>query len=110
VRLQAGGTTEVTPSADLAFVVAVQNQGNVLERRVPVTATLKLPGGETNEQSATIAAIDAGKTQEIPVSGFVIPETALSKKVTLTVEAGPVPGEPVETNNSATYKILLQLK
>ena len=44
------------------------------------------------------------------ITGFAIPADALSKISTLTVKAGPVQGERVLSNNSGTYKILLQLK
>ena len=80
---------------------------------MPVTATLVLPGGgDTNTitQEASIAVIEAGKTKDVAITGFAIPTEALSKKVKLTVKAGPVKGERVETNNSATYTLLLQLK
>ena len=80
------------------------------EREVPVTATLTIPGGDPIKQTGSIATIEAGKTQEVTITGFAIPEEALSKEVTLKVVAGPVKGERVETNNSATYKLLLQLK
>jgi hypothetical protein len=110
LKLVKGHVNDVPASADLAFVATVQNQGSVAEHEVPVTVTLVIPGGDPLKQSATIATIEAGKTQDVTITGFAIPETALSKEVTLKVEAGPVQGERVETNNTATYKLLLQLK
>jgi hypothetical protein len=113
LKLQRGRTNNVPASPDLSFVVQVQNQGSVNEKNVPVTATLVLPGGgDTNTitQEASIAVIQAGKTKDVTITGFAIPTEALSKKVKLTVEAGPVKGERVETNNSATFTLLLQLK
>ena len=100
-------------SPDLSFVVQVQNQGSVTEKNVPVTATLVLPGGgdaNTIVQEASIASIASNKTQDVTITGFTIPTDALSKEVTLKVVAGPVKGERVETNNTATYKLLLQLQ
>jgi hypothetical protein len=113
LKLVRGRSNDVPASPDLSFVVQVQNQGSVSETNVPVTATLVLPGGgDTNtiRQEASIAVIEAGKTQDVTITGFAIPTEALSKKVKLTVKAGPVQGERVETNNSATYTLLLQLK
>ncbi len=110
LTLVKGRTNDVPASADLAFVAQVQNQGSVAESNVPVTATLTLPGGRTIKQEATIATIASGKTQDVTITGFVIPTEALSKVVTLKVVAGPVKGERVLTNNSATYKLLLQLQ
>jgi hypothetical protein len=110
VKLVKGQTNDVPASADLAFVVEVQNQGSVTENAVPVTATLTVQGGDPIKKEAEIATIDAGKTQEVTITGFAIPEEALSKPCTLKVVAGPVQGERVETNNSALYKLILQLQ
>lgn len=112
LKLVRGKTNEVPASPDLSFVVEVQNQGSVVEKNVPVVAKLILPGGagDSISQQAVIAVIEAGKTQGITITGFAIPTEALSKEIRLSVTAGPVPGERVETNNSATYKLLLQLQ
>ncbi len=113
VQLVRGRSNDVPASPDLSFVVQVQNQGSVTEKDVTVTATLVLPGGgdaNTIVQEASIASIASNKTQDVTVTGFAIPTDALSKKVTLKVVAGPVKGERVETNNSATYQLLLQLQ
>ncbi len=110
IKLVKGKENDVPTSADLAFVCEVKNQGTVTERDVKVTALLTVPGGEPLKQEATIAVIEAGKTQDVTISGFAIPEQALSKVVTLKVTAGPVTGERTETNNSASFKLLLQLQ
>ncbi len=109
VTLTKGHTTSVRATADLAFDVKVQNQGNVTEKNVPVTVSLKLPGGSVLTQTGTIASITAGQSQTVSVTGFAIPAEALSKVSTLTVKAGPVAGERVLSNNAGLYKILLQL-
>ena len=111
VKLVQGQTNNVTPSADLAFVVAVQNGGNATETDVPVSVTITIPGaGAPIKKDASIASIEAGKTQDVTITDFAIPPEALSKEVTLKVVAGPVPGEHDSSNNSATYKLVLQLK
>jgi hypothetical protein len=110
ITLTKGRTNNVPASPDLAFVATVQNGGNATEHNVPVTATLTLPGGATVKQTVSIASIDAGKTQDATLTNFTIPTTALSKVLTLKVEAGPVQGEQVVSNNSASYKLILQLK
>ena len=113
LKLVRGRTNDVPASPDLSFVVQVQNQGSVTEKNVPVVVTLVLPGGgDTNtiKQQASIASIEPNKTQDVTVTGFAIPTDALSKEVTLKVVAGPVKGERVETNNNASYKLLLQLQ
>ena len=62
------------------------------------------------KQSGTIATIASGQTQSVTIQGFAIPAEALSKVSTLTITAGPVPGERVKTNNAGQFKILLQLQ
>jgi hypothetical protein len=110
IKLAKGKTNDVPASADLAFVCDVQNQGTVTEHDVNVTAVLTLPGGGSVKQEGTIAAIDPNKTKQVTISGFIIPEEALSKEVTLKVTAGPVEGESTTTNNSQSFKLLLQLQ
>jgi hypothetical protein len=111
VPLTAGKTASVPASAQLSFVVKVQNQGDVAEKNVPVVATLVLPGGGSPlVQNGSIATIAPGQAQSVTIQGFAIPSEALSKICTLKVKAGPVPEERVLSNNSGQYKFLLQLK
>ena len=112
LALTKGTTVSIPASINLSFEVKVQNQGNVTETDVPVTAQFKLPGGSVVKAASpgTIASIPASQTRSVSVTGFTIPDTALSKVSTLTVTTGPVPGEHVLSNNTAKYKILLQLK
>jgi hypothetical protein len=110
ITLTKAGTTNIPATADLAFDVKVQNQGDVAEQNVAVTAELKLPGGRVLKQSGTIATIATSQTQSVTIQGLAIPPEALSKVSTLKVTAGPVPGERVKTNNTGQFKILLQLQ
>jgi hypothetical protein len=82
----------------------------VIERDVPVTLTLTVPGAEPAEQTATIGVIQPGETQAVDVSGFSIPAEAISKTCTLKVQAGPVTDEKVLDNNRGTFKFLLQIQ
>ena len=109
IALTQTGTVSVPSTTDLSFAVKVQNQGDVAEQNVSVTADLKLPGGTVLKETGTIATIASGQTQSVTIEGFLIPSEALSKVSTLTVTAVPVPGEQVKTNNTGQYKILLQL-
>jgi len=110
IALVHGRTVNVPATANLSFDVKIQNTGNVTEKNVPVTATFKLPNGSVLSQASAISTIAAGQYQSVSITGFAIPADALSKVSTLTVKAGPVPGEQKLGNNSGTYKILLQLK
>jgi hypothetical protein len=108
-ELTQGKTTKVTASADLAFEVRVMNQGDSSESNISVKAELVLPDGRTLTQTGTIPSIAPGKTEATVITGLDIPAEALSKTSTLKITIEPVPGERVKTNNSGTYKILLQL-
>lgn len=110
VNLVAGGATQVPASADLALIVKVMNQGSVKESSVKVVATFVLPGGSVLKREASIATIAPSQTQSVAITGFSIPEAALTKTCTLKVTAGPVPKERVSSNNSAQFQIQLQLK
>jgi hypothetical protein len=105
-----GKSVPIPASPDLSFEVTVENQGSSAEADVVVEVVLVLPGGDKLKQTATIAAIAAGKKTSIEVEGFVIPNTAISRVSTLRVKAGPVPEEQTTSNNSATYQFLLQLQ
>ncbi|HSL95391.1 MAG TPA: hypothetical protein VLA35_05690 [Thermoleophilia bacterium] len=108
--LKAGETVDVPASAQFSFRVSVENQGNVIERDVPITLTLTVPGAEAAEQTTTIGVIQPGATQSVDVSGFSIPAEAISKTCTLKVQAGPVTDEKVLDNNRGTFKFLLQIQ
>ena len=110
ITLTKGGTTNIPATVGLAFDIKVENQGDITEENVAVTAELKLPGGDVLPQEGTIATIASGQTQSVTLTGFNIPAEALSKVSTLKVTAGPVPGEQKMSNNSGQFKILLQLQ
>jgi hypothetical protein len=110
VPLAAGKTVNV-PAPLLSLTVRVQNQGDVAEKNVPVVATITVPGVSSPlVQDTSIATIAPGQAQSVTIQGFNIPSEALSKVCTLKVKAGPVPEERVLSNNTGTYKFLLQLK
>ena len=110
ITLARATTTNIPATADLSFDVKVENQGDVTEGNVAVTADLKLPGGSVLKQAVKIATIASHQMQTVTIPPFTIPPEALSKVSTLTVTAGPVPGERVKTNNVGQFKILLQLQ
>jgi hypothetical protein len=107
---QGDKTTSVTASADLTFEVRVQNQGDGTETNVPVKGEIKLPDGKILTATTAITTIAAGKTETGVLSGFAISAEALSRTSVLTITVGPVAGERVKTNNSGSFKILLQLQ
>jgi hypothetical protein len=111
-KLTAGGTTKITASTELSFVVAVENQGTVNEKNVPVTITLVPPKGENLAQqklSGTIGAIKAGQSSTVKITGFNLDPALIGPDITLRVKAGPVPQEQVGSNNRATYTVVFKL-
>lgn len=108
-RLVNDGTTQVKASAALSFRVTVQNQGTTAETKVPVTVTLSITGQAPQKLTGTIATLAKGQSQSATVTGFTIPSSAIAQVSTLTVMAGPVPGETVLSNNSGHYKIIFNL-
>lgn len=107
VTLSSSGSNNFRASVDILVVVTVQNQGSAGATNVPVKITWTGPGNSTPQvHTATIAAIAAHAKQTVNVTGLNIPSTAITKSSHLKVEAGPVPGEKVLSNNTATYTII----
>ncbi len=94
--LTAGASNTVTGNT---LDVSVQNQGEVTESNVQVTA--KLSGGGTG--SASIASIPASGTKTVSVDLRPAPKSGDSG--TLTVSVQTVPGEKVSSNNRASYTV-----
>jgi hypothetical protein len=102
-----GGTYDLTQSAGLAFVVTVENQGNMDEVDVPVE--VKLVSKSTNQPpvSAKITSLKAKELQTITVEG--ISPTAYGELATLTITVGPVKGETYTANNTITATVIFKL-
>jgi len=110
--LATGKTNQVKASAELSFVVSVENQGTVTEKDVPVVVTLIPPEGENlSEQklNAAIASIKAGETETASIAGFNLDPAVIGPELKLRVEVGPVPQEQVATNNKAAYTVIFKL-
>jgi CARDB len=84
--------TEGTPEVE----VEVQNQGESTENGITVVVTAN--GKETTQE---IASLEAGASETAVVPLTPAPEG----ETTLEVEAEPVAGEHVTTNNEATYAV-----
>ncbi len=111
IVLSSSGSNNFQASVGLLVVATVQNQGTGPEANVPVKITWTGPSGTTPQTyTATIPTIAAHASQTVDVPGLNIPSTAITKPSTLKVLAGPVPGEKVLSNNSATYTVIPVLK
>jgi hypothetical protein len=106
--LSASTAATIRVSADLTFVVSVQNSGNFPEVSVPVT--LKIDSGSTHiTRSDRIPTIQPTETQHVSFTNFDLPPEAFANKVTITVKVGKVPGETNLSNNTATYSVFFTL-
>jgi hypothetical protein len=102
------GQTYNLPSSDqLAFVVTVKNQGNMSEKDVPVVVTLATQTGDPQTVTVTIAELKPGAQVAATVQG--LNPTGYGEQATLTVEAGPVPGEKVKDNNTIEANVIFKL-
>jgi hypothetical protein len=108
--LPPGRNTRVKASADMVFVVSVNNSGTATESSVPVTLTLQPPGGaQAQKISHTIDGIGPGKTATVQFTGYNIQPATLGRVSQLTAKAGPVPLEKNLSNNTLQLKIILTL-
>jgi hypothetical protein len=107
VVLSPSGSNNFKASVGLVVAVTVQNQGSATEANVPVKITWTGPGNTTPQTySATIPSIAAHASKTVDVPGLNIPSNDMAKRTTLKVKAGPVPGEKLLSNNSASYVII----
>jgi hypothetical protein len=101
------GSNNIKATVGMLVVVTVQNQGTVTLTNVPVKVTWTGPGnGSSTPLTATIPSIAAGAKQTVDVPGTNILSTAITKTLSLTVLAGPVPGEKHLSNNHATFVVV----
>lgn len=98
-ELVEGGATSVAGEEGVEVEVTVQNQGESTENGVSVSVTVE--GNTLKGEIDEIAAGEEG-TATIPLT------PTPSGEVTLEVEAEPVAGEEVATNNEATYTLLVE--
>jgi hypothetical protein len=106
--LSTSTATTIKVSADLAFVVTVQDSGNFNEVNVVVNLTLET-GGSPIKLRKTIALIQPAQTQTVTFSSLNLPTSAYGNKSTLRVDVAPVPGEVITSNNSASYTAFFTL-
>jgi outer membrane lipoprotein-sorting protein len=100
-ELSSETTTSVAVEETPEVEVTVQNQGESTENSVTVKVIAN--GKETTADSNPIEA-GAEETVVIPLT----PAPTPGVETTLEVEAEPVPGEKVTTNNEATYSVIFE--
>ena len=100
--------TTIKVSADLRFVVTVENSGDFPETNVPVKLTIDA-GGTPVVRTEHILAIQPTEQQTVNFDNFNLPPSAFGQKATITVSVGKVPGETNIANNTAIYTVFFTL-
>ena len=102
-----GQTYNLTSSDQLAFLVTVENQGNMSEKDVPVVVTLATQTGDPQKVTVTIPELKPGAQVTAKVQG--LNPTQYGEVATLTVNVGPVAGEKFTDNNSIEANVIFKL-
>jgi hypothetical protein len=106
--LSTSTATTIKVSADLAFVVTIQNSGDFNEFNVRVNLTIDA-GGSPIKLHKAIALIQPSQQRTVTFSSLDLPTSAYGNKSTLKAEVVPVAGEVNTSNNSATYTVFFTL-
>lgn len=107
-EITAGGTFNLTSSADLAFEVTVENQGNVDEKDVPVVVTLR-SSSSTEPQSVTVTIPQLKAKTQTVVKVKGIDPAPYGEVALLRVKVGPVPEEKYNKNNLIEANVIFKL-
>jgi hypothetical protein len=107
-EIAAGGTFNLTSSDELAFLVTVENQGNMDETDIPVTISLRSSqSAEPQVVTFEITALKAKTEIEVTVEG--LNPTPYGEVALIRVEAGPVPEEKYSDNNWLEANVIFKL-
>jgi len=99
----------VNATAELAFVVTIEDSGDSQEVGIKVTMTLqKDSGGKAIVQNQTIHVINPGQQKSVTFSN-VNTSGFFAVKSHLSIDVAPVPGEVKVDNNKASYPVIFSL-
>jgi hypothetical protein len=108
LTLSENSPATVNVSADLAFVVTVENSGDFQEVNVPVTLTIDA-GGTPIKKQQQIPVIQPAEQKTVTFTNFNLPTSAFGQRASVKVAVAPVAGEINTANNSATYTVFFTL-
>ena len=100
--------TTVKVSAELTFVVTVEDSGDFQETSVPVTLTISV-GRTTIQRRRIIPVIAPAEQKTLTFGNFNLPSTAFGNRATVTAFVAPVRGEVNTSNNKSSYPVLFSL-
>lgn len=107
-EITAGGTFNLTSTADLAFAITVENQGNMDESDIPVEVTLLTSeSSEPQKITKTIPQLKAKAQTVVTVKG--IDPAPYGEVALLRVKVGPVPNEKYMKNNVVEANVIFKL-
>ena len=98
----------LTSSKELAFLVTIENQGNMTEKDIPIEVTLRSPDSNT-PQKATASIKELKPKEIVTISVEGLTPTADGQEVILKVEVGPVKEEKFLDNNSMEATIIFTI-
>jgi hypothetical protein len=107
-EITADGTFNLTADDELAFVVTVENQGNMDEKDVPVVISLlSQESAEPQKVTVKITEIKAKTETEITVTG--LSATPYGEQALIRIDVGPVKEEKYSDNNWLEAKVIFKL-
>ncbi len=91
--------------SEINVSILIENQGNVVEREVPVVMTYITQDSPIEEKTFTISSIEPAEQKAVTITGF---PAYPGRRCELEITAGPVPGETMLTNNSRSYRFMME--
>ncbi|MDD3776459.1 MAG: CARDB domain-containing protein [Actinomycetota bacterium] len=95
----------LSKGTEISVTILIENQGNIAERDVNVVMTYRAQDNPVEEKTYTIANINPSEQKAVTITGF---PAYPGRKCDLEVTAGPVPGEAIINNNTASYKFMME--
>ncbi len=107
-EIKGGDTYNLQSSDELAFLVTVENQGNMAEKNVPVVVSLHT-ADSPEPQEVTVEIPELKPKEDLTVTVQGLNPTAYGEVALLRVEVGPVKEEKYEDNNSIEASVIFTL-
>jgi len=95
----------LSKGSEISVTILIENQGNVVEKDVNVVMTYRTQDSPVEEKSYTINSINPSEQKAVTITGF---PAYPGRRCELEITAGPVPGEALFTNNTYSYKFMME--
>jgi hypothetical protein len=106
-ELAGGGTLNtITATTDLAFQVTIEDSGDSLEARIPITLTIQKTGNSI-VKTQVVPVINPGEQKTVTFTD--LGNVPFATQTTVKVDVQPVPGEVNKSNTSARYSVIFSL-